>query len=100
MTIKYAIKNPQTQEHEFIEDREAAIRLVAEHAFNTFVHHYNGGVACMLVDEAADGSKTWFTPTGEKTPSPEEVQTFIRAMLSARKPFGTIPVAVFGATND
>lgn len=87
MTMRYAIRDYQTQQYRFTEDKATAITFIAQQAFEVYLNHFNHGNICSVVDAHEDGSMTWYTPTGERTPSPEEIMEELRKMTALVDPF-------------
>ena len=92
MTIKYAIKNYETQQYIFVDTPEEAEALLAKYAFNRYVNFECQGTICSMVKVNEDTTEEWYTQTGESRLSPAAMELAMQKMFRSMVPVKNIPL--------
>jgi len=92
MTVKYAIKNYETQQYVLVDTPEEAEALLAEYALHRYVNFECHGDICSMVKVNEDATEEWYTQTGESRLSPAAIELAMQKALRALVPAKDIPL--------
>ena len=90
MTVKYAIKNYETQQYVLVDTPEEAEALLAEYALNRYVNFECHCEICSMVKINEDATEDWYTQTGESRLSPAAIKLAMQRNVRPRLPLQDI----------
>jgi hypothetical protein len=92
MTVKYAIKNYDTQQYVLVNTPEEAEVLLAEYALDRYINFECHGEICSMVKINDDATEEWYTQTGESRLSPAAIKLTVQKQFRPRLPLKDIPL--------
>lgn len=92
MTIKYAIKNYETQQYVLVDTPEEAEALLVKYALHRYVNFECQGNICSMVKVNEDLTEEWYTQTGESRLSPAAIELAMQKALRSMIPAKNIPL--------